>query len=131
MQMKIKTKYLVGIIAVVAVVGAVYYVVSISGSSVKPQPGNYDSFAKCLTEKGATMYGAYWCSHCQNQKAMFGDSVKYIKYVECAQGGENANPSLCSQNSITGYPTWIINGQQYQGEQSLQTLSTLTGCSLS
>jgi len=26
------------------------------------------TFAKCLTENGAKMYGAYWCTHCENQK---------------------------------------------------------------
>lgn len=33
-----------------------------------------DDFAKCLTEKGAKMYGTSWCGHCKNQKALFGDS---------------------------------------------------------
>src|SRR5246127_5182433 len=34
----------------------------------------YDSFAQCLAAKQAKMYGLYWCSHCADQKAMFGAS---------------------------------------------------------
>jgi len=86
---------------------------------------NYDEFAKCLSEKEATMYGATWCSHCKNQKAMFGDSFKFVNYVECTE-----NQNLCTEKGVTGYPTWIISNKQYPGEQSLQKLSELTGCSL-
>ncbi|GIU68879.1 MAG: hypothetical protein KatS3mg002_0115 [Candidatus Woesearchaeota archaeon] len=92
---------------------------------------NLDDFAKCLTEKGAKMYGAYWCPHCNNQKEMFGDSVKYITYVECAvEGQPQVQTPECIAERIAGYPTWIINGERYPGEQTLQTLSKLTGCKL-
>lgn len=94
------------------------------------QGSKYDNFAKCLTQQGATMYGAYWCPYCQSQKSMFGDSFKYINYVECDPSGPNAQPQLCTQNNIRGYPTWIIHGTHYEDVLSLQTLSSLTGCSL-
>jgi len=97
---------------------------SISGYSVKTD--NLDDFAKCLTNKGAVMYGAVWCSHCKDQKAMFGESFKYVNYVECPE-----NQALCDQKGITGYPTWIINGMSYPGVQSLETLSNKTDCPLS
>jgi hypothetical protein len=37
-----------------------------------------DIFAKCLANKGMKMYGTEWCKNCQKQKALFGDSFKYI-----------------------------------------------------
>jgi len=86
---------------------------------------NYDYFARCLSEKGATMYGASWCGHCQNQKKIFGDSFKYVNYVECPE-----NQQLCNEKGIMGYPTWIINGEKYTGEQSIEKLSQLTGCKI-
>lgn len=100
---------------------------SISGYFVKTDGGNgtLDKFAKCISLKGATMYGAEWCPHCQEQKKMFGDSFKYVSYVECPE-----NQVLCEQVGIEGYPTWIINGVKYPGAQSLETLKELTGCSL-
>src|SRR3989338_1432930 len=46
-------------------------------------PGPYDNFAKCLSEKGAVMYGEMdWCKFTQGQRAMFGKSFKYLNYQE-------------------------------------------------
>ena len=75
-----------------------------STECVLPTNKNYDEFAKCLTQKGAVMYGAEWCPHCKDQKAAFGDSFKYINYVECPD-----NTQLCIDKGIQGYPTWIIS----------------------
>ena len=30
------------------------------------------ALANRLKSRGSLMYGAYWCSHCQNQKELFG-----------------------------------------------------------
>ena len=87
--------------------------------------GEYDAFAKCLSEKKATIYGTEWCPHCKNQKELFGNSFQYIDYVDCDENGE-----ACLAAGITGLPTWNINGQDYEGEQSLDVLALLTGCEL-
>lgn len=115
-------KYLFGIVTIVILVSSIYYLVS-----RKPQPvKNYDGFAQCLTEKKLTMYGAYWCPHCQNEKKAFGDSVKYITYVECTQ-----ETKLCLDKGIDGYPTWIdADGKKYSGEQGLLGLSKISNCVL-
>jgi hypothetical protein len=89
----------------------------------------YDGFAKCLTEKGATFYGATWCGHCQTQKKMFGDSFQHVNYIECADanGGQT---DACEFAGITGYPTWDINGEKVSGAIPLEQLSNKTGCEL-
>ncbi len=120
--MKIKSKHLavIGIVAIAIV--AIYFLgVSLTGQATAD--GKYDDFAKCLTEKGAVMYGAEWCSHCKNQKNMFGSSFQYINYVECPD-----NPSLCNSEGIRGYPTWKIGGTLYSGERSLESLALRSGC---
>jgi parvulin-like peptidyl-prolyl isomerase len=95
------------------------------------QTASLDGFAKCLTKNGAKFYGASWCPHCNNQKTAFGDSFKYVTYVECAvEGNPQIQTPECDQAGITGYPTWIINGQQYPGEQTLEGLARISGCSL-
>ena len=81
--------------------------------------------ATCLTDNGATMYGTEWCGHCQNQKAMFGDSFKDVNFVDCDQ-----DRSACQAAGIRGYPTWVIGGKQYPGTQSLATLAELVGCKI-
>ena len=86
----------------------------------------YDEFAGCLASQKLTMYGAVWCSHCQAQKALFGDSFKYVPYVECTE-----NPDRCIAEGIGSYPTWIDNkGVKYIGEQSLEKLGEISGCQL-
>lgn len=88
-------------------------------------PGKYDTFAKCLTEKGAAMYGTDWCSHCKNQKKMFGNSFQYVYYVDC-----DRNQNECLGAGVRGYPTWKIDGENYPGEQQLYRLASLSGCEL-
>lgn len=85
-----------------------------------------DAFAACLTEKGVTMYGSESCGHCKNQKRIFGDSFKYVNYINC-----NQDRSICSQAGIPGYPTWKIDGKNYPGMQPLERLASLSGCELS
>lgn len=87
--------------------------------------GQYDDFAKCLTEKGVKMYGTEWCSHCKNQKALFGESFKYVDFVDC-----DAMKELCLDAGVRGYPTWYINSTLHAGEQSLSDLSKMSGCEL-
>jgi hypothetical protein len=101
------------IISAVVVIGAVYGLISALS------PGRYDEFAKCLTAKGAIIYGAEWCHYTSAQKAMFGKSFRYINYKLY-----DARPDI----KVT--PTWEINGQLYERVQSFEKLASLTGCGL-
>tara|TARA_Y100000034_G_C6821465_1_gene370004 strand:+ start:120 stop:476 length:357 start_codon:yes stop_codon:yes gene_type:complete len=88
--------------------------------------GEYDSFAECLTEQNAVMYGTDWCSYCKTQKALFGKSFEKVDYVNC-----DFNKEECLLEGVTGYPTWKINEETYLNVQPLEKLAALTGCSLS
>ncbi|NJN73664.1 MAG: vitamin K epoxide reductase family protein [Limnothrix sp. RL_2_0] len=82
------------------------------------------SLAEHLTEIGAIKYGAYWCPHCYEQKQLFGpEAFSKINYIECAEGGKDPQPDLCTAANLEGFPTWDINGERYSGTQSLQKLS--------
>jgi hypothetical protein len=88
-----------------------------------------ESFAQCLVDKGVKMYGAYWCPHCENNKKLFGASWKDEIYVECAiKDQQQLQTQVCIDAGISGYPTWLINGKKYPGEQSLESLSNMSGC---
>jgi uncharacterized membrane protein/glutaredoxin len=68
-----------------------------------------------LADQGVIMYGADWCPHCQDQKAMFGAAAKRLPYVECSMGAQTAGQTAeCRNARINTYPTWIINGQRYE-----------------
>ncbi len=82
--------------------------------------------AEHLDAEGATMYGAFWCPHCADQKDLFGSAVDDVPYVECDPEGENAQPQLCRDKDIEGYPTWEIDGELYPGTRSLEELAQLS-----
>lgn len=114
---------LILLVIVVALLGAAFWFYPFV-----PQPteGKLDNFAKCVAAAGATMYGADWCPHCQNEKKVFGDSFKFVPYVECP-----LEPKRCLDAGIKGYPTWVFpDGKKLIGEQGLERLSEITGCPL-
>ena len=76
------------------------------------------------------MYGAYWCPHCINQKKSFGDSWKYVNYIECSLPGGQGQTEICQQAGITGYPTWEFqDGSRLSGEVPFPVLMQRSGCS--
>ncbi|ASC70891.1 Vitamin K epoxide reductase [Halomicronema hongdechloris C2206] len=89
------------------------------------------ALAQHLDDTGAKMYGAWWCSHCHDQKQLFGQTAaKEIPYVECDPEGVTPQTALCrSQDAVTGFPTWEINGKFYPGVQPLEALARLSGYS--
>jgi hypothetical protein len=90
-----------------------------------------DGFAKCLTSRNAKMYGLYWCTHCQDQKEMFGYAFQYVNYVECGVKGVRAETEECKQAGVKNFPTWqFADGSRLEGTQPLDVLSKKTGCSL-
>ncbi len=97
------------------------------------KPAKLDGFAHCLAEKKATMYGAFWCDHCREQKELFGDSAQYLPYVECVERGTRRVTEQCRALGIRRTPTWIFeqSGERVDGKVlSLQELSQKTGCKL-
>ncbi len=94
-------------------------------------PGKYDAFAQCLKDKGAVFYGAFWCSHCQATKKLFGSSQKFLPYVECSTANGQGRIQECIDKKITGYPTWeFADGSRLNGELTLQQLAEKTACEL-
>jgi len=95
------------------------------------QSNRLNVFAQCLGDKGAKMYGAYWCPHCADQKERFGDSFKYAPYVECGVKGSRTPAQACVDAGIKHYPTWVFaDGSRVEGDHDLEFLSQATGCSL-
>jgi hypothetical protein len=79
-----------------------------------------------LKQLDAKMYGAFWCSHCYEQKQTFGkEAMQQIPYIECAKDGLNSQTALCKEHKVPGYPTWEIGGQLYPGEQEIEELQEI------
>ncbi|THG15118.1 hypothetical protein TEA_005478 [Camellia sinensis var. sinensis] len=106
------------------------------------------ALARHLHSIGAKMYGAFWCSHCQEQKQTFGrEAAKLLDYVECFPDGYRKGIKIakaCADARIEGFPTWVINGEVRNlyaakpmlfvmvlgGEQELSELARASGFKL-
>jgi len=99
---------------VMSSLGGIFLILIALGVYIWTAPGSYDDFAKCLTEKGAIMYGEDWCQYTNAQKGMFGNSFKYVNYQV--------------KTDLVKRPTWVIDGKEYPTVQSFQRLAVLTGC---
>jgi len=115
------------------VVGVVLYFIS-GGGGVPTPPVTASSspvaaFAQCLKDKGVVFYGAFWCSHCKAQKALFGSAEALLSYVECSTPNGNAQTQICIDKKIDGYPTWeFSDGSRLNGEQTFAQLAEKSQC---
>lgn len=117
------------------ILGVIATVIVRNGNNTPPGPGKYDTFATCLKDKGAVFYGAFWCSHCQAQKKLFGTSAKLLPYVECSTANGQGQTQECKDKKIAGYPTWdLADGTRLPNENgagiTLETLAAKTSCEL-
>lgn len=116
-------KYVWIIVAIVLVLGLIGFLV-VEGK----KPGKFDTLAQCISDSGAKFYGAWWCQHCQAQKAMFGKSAKKLPYVECQTQGRKATEQ-CTEAKIEGYPTWEFSDSTRQsGKINPDALAAKTNC---
>ena len=119
-------KYLYIAIGIVAAALIGWGFLALSQGSTK-----YDGFATCVKDSGATFYGAFWCPHCQAQKAMFKKSSRLLPYVECSEADGRTQTPACVEKGIKSYPTWYFqDGSSESGTLSLERLAEKTGCSL-
>lgn len=125
MKNKLLKNIALGLISLLLVGGIVFEV------KLMMKPGPYDGFTSCLSEKGTKFYGAFWCPHCQRQKALFGKSAPLLPYVECSTPDAKGVLPICQEKKIEGYPTWIFaDGSRLTGEIDLKKLSEKTLCVL-
>lgn len=78
--------------------------------------------AQCIANK-SELYIQLGCPACKIQEDMFKDSYIYLNVIDC-----HYQPEKCIDARLTHTPTWIINGEKYQGVQSIEKLKELTGC---
>lgn len=91
----------------------------------------YQGLAQCLSDKGVKFYGAFWCSHCGEQKRLFGQAAKDLPYVECSNPDHSQN-ELCTQAGVQNkYPTWSFpDGTMHEGGLRPKALAEMTGCGI-
>ena len=115
------TKYVIVTVVFLAVAAAYLYFNSV----------DYSQFGQCLSAKGVKFYGAFWCPHCADQKAILGSALKNVTYVECSTPDGKVKLQVCKDAGVKSYPTWEFeDGTMEIGVFSLEELSAKSGCAL-
>lgn len=138
-------KIIGGVVVLLIAVGGILYVTSGSAPATSPSPtttlsteesnassafGPNLALAQCLKDQGVVFYGAFWCAHCKAQKALFGDAVPALPYVECSSPDGNLQTDICKEKKIESYPTWEFkDGTRLSGVQQLADLAVKANCS--
>jgi len=112
-----KKERAITIIIIIAVILLAYYIINKDTNNLD------EELAKCIGQN-SVLYVQPGCSHCENQKRLFGDNIKHINQFLCNQD----NWKTCSDLGITATPTWRIKDKNYRGTHSIETLKKLTGC---
>lgn len=118
--------WIAAVLAILAIAWGAYYFFY-----YRKPVSTLDSFAQCLTSKGAKMYGAWWCPHCADEKDSFGFAFQYVNYVECSLPNERKMNDTCKRAGIKNFPTWEFSDRsRSEGTQPLDALAKKTGCKL-
>jgi hypothetical protein len=124
----------------IALACAAFFVVVMAGRLIKENPfdqkqasssssedGGFaldaDSLARCLSTRGALLFGADWCPACRHQNELFGSAASYLEHVDCDE-----SPTACADAGVRSIPAWEIGGRLHTGVQSLDSLADLSGC---
>ena len=86
---------------IIAIVVVMSMIVGATSTSSK-----YTDFSQCLAQKKVKFYGAFWCPHCQAQKAAMGDGAEYLPYIECSNP-DRSPTQACTDAKIEKFPTWV------------------------
>jgi uncharacterized membrane protein len=114
--------------AVAGVLAATVLSIIYVGTPTRPVNSDYATgLARHLAASGAVMYGAYWCPHCREQKALFGSAAALLPYVECDPRGKHAQTERCRARGIRVFPTWEFHGQLVEGALALNELARRSG----
>ena len=112
----------IGIIIIVLAIAAAIIYSKNAGFATKDIATEAE--AKWIGEH-SIVYTQAGCIHCKELEDLFGSSWKYINSIDCASSQEKIQ--ACIVANITATPTWIINGEQYIGVQTVEKLKELTG----
>lgn len=86
------------------------------------------ALAEHLAQSQVKFYGASWCPACNEQKNAFGAAARHLPYVECSPDGRNGGVAFeCISAGVGGYPTWVIDRQQYSEVLPPERLARISG----
>ncbi len=113
--MKKETKvYLSLAIIVIAIILGIYW--------VKGNGNGSEALVQCIADNSQLIVKE-GCPVCAAQEKIFEGYMGKFDLIDCSIESQK-----CIDLGITHVPTWIINGEKYEGVQSIEKLKELTGC---
>lgn len=106
------------IVLILAAAGAIIFFKN-TGFTIKDLPS--EEVARWIGEH-SVLYAQAGCIHCKEQEDLFGANVRYLNIIDCLE-----DTQACVLEEIRVTPTWIINGQKYEGKKTIEELKELTG----
>ena len=105
------------IILAVVVIGIIFIINYVKGN------GNGDeTVVECISENSQLIVKE-GCLACASQKNILGGHLDKFDMVDCSVEAEK-----CMNLGIIRVPTWLIEGEKYEGVYSIEKLKDLTGC---
>ena len=113
--MKKETKvYLVLAAIIIAIILGIYWA---KGN------GNADEKVMQCIADNSQLIVKEGCPACAAQENIIKENIDKFNITDCSVDSQK-----CIDLGITRIPTWIINGEKYEGVQSIEKLKELTGC---
>lgn len=106
----------------IAIILAVILIIILIFLFKKPEINADLETIKCIGNNSILYYSKV-CSHCEEQKRVFGDNFNYLTSIDCLEF-----PQECWKNNIIKVPSWVIKGVRYEGKKSMEELISLTEC---
>ncbi|MBA2115048.1 hypothetical protein HOV93_22200 [Planctomycetes bacterium FF15] len=91
---------------------------------------DFKALAKAIADSGAIFFGADWCPHCTQQKALFGEGYLNLPFVEVTNPNHTLN-QVGVDNNISQLPTWVFgDGTRVVGVLEIEELLSYTGVTI-
>lgn len=91
------------------------------------------ALARCLTEKGATLYVADWCPYCNRLLDDFGPSATQLRITHCFD--DRSDAAACEKFNLPGVPIFLMPDPENPkkmvrlvGYASMRSIAEWSGC---
>jgi hypothetical protein len=101
--MRKETKYFV-IVIFVAILGGIIFIFNGRAYLQHKRIQYRQQIINCLIANKIKLYVATGCTHCDNQKLIFGELIKKVNFFDCKKNG--IWEKKCEDNKVFAVPTW-------------------------
>jgi len=98
----------------------------VAGATSNTRTDYLARLSRHLNDSNVVLYGSNQSAETKEQIDLFGEAIKEIDYVDCDAAVNSSNPDECIGQNITVYPTWVYQGEKFEGVQTLSKLAKIT-----